>query len=218
MASILLSTLALITGGLHIRAEYAGARWQTYIFKPLTTSLILLLALLAPNPVPPFYRYAIIAGLCLSLLGDIFLMLPVDHFLHGLVSFLLAHLCYIAAFAVRTGFSTPIWTLAPFLLYGIVMVRLLWPHVGKLKLPVLVYMAVILVMGWQAFAQWQQYGSVSAFLALGGAVLFVLSDTLLALDRFRRSFWSAHALILGTYYVAQLLIALSVRSSASLPD
>ena len=51
-AVALLSLLAAISGALHVRAEYRGPRWQTYGFKPLTTGLILAVALVAPGPVP----------------------------------------------------------------------------------------------------------------------------------------------------------------------
>lgn len=200
---------ALLSGGLHIGAEYWGPRRGVYLFKPLTTTLILLLAWQQPNPITPFYQALIMVGLAFSLLGDVFLMLPTDHFLHGLVSFLFAHLCYITAFAGQSGVPTP-WALLPFLLYGVLMLRWLWPTLGKLKGPVVIYMAVILIMGWQAWGQWQQAGQWRALWALCGALLFILSDSVLAVDHFRQRFRTAQFIVLSTYYVAQLLIAMSV--------
>lgn len=199
----------LLSGGLHIGAEYWGPRRSVYLFKPLTTTLILLLAWQQPNPITLFYQALIIVGLAFSLLGDIFLMLPTDHFLHGLVSFLFAHLCYITAFAGQSGVSAR-WALLPFLLYGVLMLRWLWPTLGKLKGPVVIYMAVILIMGWQAWGQWQQDGQLRALWALCGALLFILSDSVLAVDHFRQRFRAAQLIVLSTYYVAQLLIAMSV--------
>lgn len=73
--------------------------WLHYIGKPLTTLLILWLALSAQPAVDARYRRAVLAGLVLSLIGDVFLMLPGDRFVLGLVAFLLAHVCYIVAFA-----------------------------------------------------------------------------------------------------------------------
>lgn len=211
MSLILLSVLAFFTGLFHIRAEYYGPQRAIYFLKPLTTTLILLIALLTPQPISFFYKAAISLGLLFSLVGDICLMLPADRFVLGLASFLLAHLCYIAAFATRSGFHATWWLLIPFLVDAAIMLRLLWPYVGQLKAPVLIYLLVILTMGWQAAEQWQRVEQAGVGLALLGALLFIISDSTLALDRFRKPFPSAHALVLGTYYIAQWLIALSIR-------
>jgi uncharacterized membrane protein YhhN len=200
----------LLCAGLTIRAEYAGARRQVYCFKPLTTALILALALMQTPVVSPSYRYLVALGLLCSLAGDVFLMLPHDRFVLGLVSFLVAHLVYIAAFATRAGYQLDWFALVPYALFGAVMLARLWPHLSRLRLPVLIYMAVILIMGWQAFAVWRVQPSTSTLAAAVGAALFVLSDSLLAFDRFRRSFRAARGAVLGTYYLAQTLIALSV--------
>ncbi|MFN8486599.1 MAG: lysoplasmalogenase [Caldilineaceae bacterium] len=210
MSLILLSLLAFVTGILHIRAEYRGPRRAVYLLKPLTTVLLLCLALLTAQPVSPFYKGAISLGLLFSLAGDIFLMLPADRFIAGLVSFLLAHLAYIIAFTSQSGFHVWSANAAPWLVYGIVILGFLWPHLDKLKAPVLVYMAVILLMGIQAAEQWRQVEQTRALLALIGAILFIISDSALALDRFRKPFPSARALVLGAYYVAQWLIARSI--------
>ncbi|NJN83901.1 MAG: lysoplasmalogenase [Caldilineaceae bacterium] len=201
---------AICTATFHIRAEYRGPRWQVYLFKPLTTLLILAIALLIPPSASTAYRLWIALGLLFSLAGDIFLMLPADRFVPGLVSFLIAHLCYIAAFTTGVGFQWPLVGLAPLLLLAIPVLARIWPRLGKLRTPVLCYMGVILVMGWQAFGRWQVLGTLGAWLALCGAWLFVISDSLLALRRFGGTFRTAQALILSTYYAAQLLIALSV--------
>jgi len=171
---------------------------------------ILLIAVQAGKPDTLLYKYAIIAGLVCSLAGDVFLMLPSDRFVAGLVSFLIAHLFYIAAFTSGTGFGFSWRSLAPFVIYGIFILSVLSPHLGEMKLPVLVYMVVILVMAWQAWERWSQTGQSEALLAFLGAVLFLISDSALAVNRFRGQYKSAQALILSTYFAAQWLIALSV--------
>ncbi|NIM96588.1 MAG: hypothetical protein GTO24_00470, partial [candidate division Zixibacteria bacterium] len=98
--------LAVASTFFHIRAEYGGPKYQVYLFKPLTMVLILLIAVVAGGTTAFWaYKLAIITGLICSLLGDVFLMLPVNRFLAGLVSFLIAHLFYISAFTSGTGFS-----------------------------------------------------------------------------------------------------------------
>ena len=208
----LLSTLALISGLVHMgAAQVGGPRWLVYVFKPLTTSLILLIALAAPAPISPVYQGLIVAGLAFSLAGDVFLMLPEDRFLAGLASFLVAHICYVAAFTSRTGFQATWGGALPFLLYGAAMLLLLWPYLGRKKAPVIGYVAVILTMGWQAREQWLATGRVAALLAMLGAGLFIVSDSALAVERFRKPFRGARLLVLATYYVGQWLIALSIN-------
>lgn len=202
--------LIVVFGALTIRAEYVGPRPQVYALKPLTTILIFAIALLAPKPHTPAYKYAILAGLVFSLGGDIFLMLPKDRFIAGLVSFLLAQICYIIAFTVGRGFSFHWMYALPCLAYGVIIYTVLLPHLGSMKLPVLAYVVVILVMAWQSAERWGSVGGQGTLLAFLGAVLFVISDTVLALDRFRGSFGSARALVLSTYYAAQWLIASSI--------
>ncbi|HEY0375362.1 MAG TPA: lysoplasmalogenase [Pyrinomonadaceae bacterium] len=209
MLIAVLSILAFASAVLAILSAYQKRRLTHYLFKPLTVVLIVLIALQSKHPASPFYRQAIIAGLVFSLAGDIFLMLPGDRFVPGLVSFLFAHVFYVAAFTYESGGALSFWTLVPFLLYGCLMLRVLWPHLGKMKLPVLIYMAAILAMGWTAAGRrllTEQRGSLLAFL---GALLFIASDSALALDKFRGRFRSAQLLILSTYFAAQWLIALS---------
>lgn len=195
---------ALIT----IAADYRSARRVVYAFKPLTTLLILLVALLAA-PADPLYQALIAAGLILSLAGDVFLMLPGNTFIPGLVSFLLAHLCYIGAFVSDGGPRASLWLL-PCLIYLVVFMRLLWPHAGAFRLPVLAYGVVITAMLWQAVERATTTPAISAMWAAVGAALFVVSDSVLAWNRFARPFRAAQALVLGTYWAGQLLIALSV--------
>lgn len=213
MSMATISLLVLLSASLHIRAEYRGQRRQVYVFKPLTTALIIILALMATEPVSPFYQTMIVVGLVFSLGGDIFLMLPSDRFIGGLVSFLIAHLFYVVAFVYPDGFTISPIILAIYLVYGGIMVRLLWSHIADLRLPVVIYMAIILVMGWQALERWSLLQTNSALLAAVGATLFVISDSALALDRFRSRFASARFLVLSTYFSAQWFLALSVNAN-----
>lgn len=205
-----LSLLALSTALLHIFAEYQGKRRLVYLAKPVTTTLLLIIAVVAPQPMSTFYQVAIVIGLLFSLAGDIFLMLPADRFLAGLVSFLLAHLCYITAFASVLRTWRLSWWGVPVILFAGGVYWLLRPHVGAMRLPVLIYMAIISLMAWLAISLYFQRGEGWALAAAVGAVLFVISDAALALNHFRQRFWSAQLLVLGSYYVAQWLIAMSV--------
>jgi len=215
-ASTLLFIAAIaISASFAIVAAARGDRPGFTFFKPLTTLIILLGAAWLIQPGSQPYRGLIVLGLALSLAGDLLLALPTNRFLAGLVAFLLAHVTYIAAFGVGNPLATrQIAWLPPFLAFGAALTAFVWSGLGKLRAPVLVYAATISVMAWRAASRSQTAAvpSTSFLLALTGACLFVASDTLLAIRRFRRPFPGAHSLELTAYWLAQLLIALSVRS------
>lgn len=209
MLTAVLTVLVFASGALTIMASYQGRRLTLYLFKPLTLVFVILIALQQNHPTSSFYRGAIVIGLLFSLAGDVFLMSPRDSFILGLISFLIAHLFYYAAFAYEGHYSYSYWAFVPLLLYGCLMLRVLWPGLGKMRLPVLIYVLVILAMGWAAASRWLLTGQEGSLAALAGAILFIVSDSALAVDRFRGRFRSAQLLILGTYFTAQWLIALS---------
>jgi uncharacterized membrane protein YhhN len=206
-----LSLAAAIAAALTIRANYAGPAWHIYVFKPAATALILVLAWRLPAPEGLFFHACLLTGLGFSLLGDVVLMLPGERwFLAGLVSFLLAHLAYIAAFAPAARLaSASLLRLAPFALAGLVLFRVLAPGMGKMRGPVAVYLAALATMAWLAFERAAAIGTWPAWLAAVGAAFFLVSDGVLAYERFRRPFPAARLVVLITYWVAQWLIALA---------
>jgi len=212
IASFILTLIAVCFALIHIRAEYLGPTYQIYIFKPLTMICIILIAVLNARRKLALYGIMIIAGLLCSLVGDIFLMLPAELFIAGLISFLVAHLFYIVAFIYGRPFQFSFWYLLPFLVYGVFIFIGLAPTLGKLKIPVLAYIIIILIMGWQAGERWRQLRHYTALLAFIGALLFIISDTVLAYNKFYEHLEFGRALNLGTYFLAQGLIAWSVRT------
>ncbi|WP_341501578.1 lysoplasmalogenase [Gallaecimonas sp. GXIMD4217] len=205
---MLLSSLALGGGLVHIGSCYRGPRWLFYVTKP-GTMLVMLAMAWQLGALDSHYGQWLLAGLGLSLVGDVFLMLPKDRFIPGLVSFLLAHVCYVVAFAVDGLAFTP----ALLLLLGAAgagVLALLWPHLRELKVPVSVYVLVILAMAWTAGERWLVQQNDGALLAFAGALVFMASDTTLALDKFRRPFPAAQAVIMATYFAAQWLLVLSL--------
>lgn len=209
MGVALLTPPIALAATLAIAAEYRGPRRLHYACKPLATALILALAL-ATGRDDPAYTALIALGLACSLAGDICLMLPQDRFIAGLISFLLAHLAYSAAFVRADGAwdGTSVWLAIPLLAYGLAVFLALRPHLGPLTVPVLLYMLVILAMAWCAIA-YARREPARGSLAVAGALLFVCSDSTLAINRFARPFRAAPAVVLGTYYAAQWLIARS---------
>ncbi|WP_305815963.1 lysoplasmalogenase [Photobacterium leiognathi] len=193
---------------LHIMAAYRGPRWLFYVSKPLTVILMVIACLW--SGVPSFYYRAIIVGLCLSVLGDIYLMLPQDRFIAGLISFFLAHVVYSVAFVSQWQGHVGWWLLALCIAVGVVVFLLLLPYLGKLQIPVALYMGVIILMAYTAGQFWLLSHSQAALLAMVGAVLFVLSDLTLAINRFKQEFTASTAIIMSTYFIAQGLFVGSV--------
>ena len=175
----------------------------------LTTLLILGVALTATEPAGPLYRPLIVGALILSTVGDAFLMFPGDrNFIGGLVSFLVAHLLFVAAFLQGVPLQVPFyaWLVIP---YAAVLLWFLLPRAGSLKLPVLVYCAVLGAMVVTAAARHAALPSPANLRALVGAGFFLASDSLLAFRQFRGPYRGAQALILSTYWLAVGLIASS---------
>ncbi len=169
------------------------------------------IAWLAPAEAAPLYRRLVLIGLGFSLAGDVFLMLPARAFAAGLASFLVAHVLYIGAFTTAAAAELAPVAGAPFAVAAGIVLRALWPHLGGLRIPVVIYVLAIALMGWRAGAQWTALGSTAAALALIGAVLFTLSDAVLALNRFRAPIAGAQAVVLSSYWAAQWAIALSAH-------
>jgi uncharacterized membrane protein YhhN len=182
--------------------------WLAFVFKPLTTVLIVWQAWPRGRQQPEQRRW-VLTGLLLSLAGDVALLWPREGFLLGLVSFLLAHLAYLRAFTRAQRLAARV---GPFVFYALVagvILALLWPSVpGGLRLPVLAYVVCLGTMAAQAAVLWRSAPRDAATrrLAVGGA-LFLLSDALLATNRFALPLPAASLWILSSYWAAQFCIA-----------
>jgi uncharacterized membrane protein YhhN len=179
-----------------------------YAFKPLTMVLIISLAWERVTGWPSVYGYFILSGLCVSLLGDIFLMLPSRFFRSGLLAFMAAQGLYIIAFS-RDLQTFSFASLAVIGAYAAGVYLFLFKSLGRFRWPVLAYVLAISAMAWLAFNRHLSLLEVRSLLALVGAGLFLFSDTLNAVNRFKKPFRLAEVLILGPYFAAQLLFALS---------
>lgn len=184
-----------------------------YLVKPLVLVAIMAIAAREPRPISTRYRLLVVIALSWSLAGDILLMLPQDRFVHGLVAFLVAHVCYVIAFVRTGGGLRDPFAAAAVALFAGAMLAFLWPSLGSLRIPVIAYVAVLATMAWQAIARWRHLRSRDTALAAAGALLFLASDSTLAIQRFRGDFAGATAVILATYWTAQFLFARSVRVS-----
>ncbi len=190
--------------------------WHPNIFtisKPLTTTLILVPVLILIPDSTGAYIPLIAGGLLFALIGDILLMMPESRFVLGIGSFAATHALYLAAFISAAGIALVNLSTIPLLLFTVIMTRFLWPGLRKsLQIPVLAYIVLITVMTAQAIGAALEQEGAGLAIAAAGAVLFLASDSMLAIDRFRVPFRSAQALVLSTYWLGQWLIAYSSRA------
>lgn len=203
-ATLLFSVAAAVIYGLILDAHPTLARSAA---KTIAVGMLAVLAFILGGP------WLLVAALALSAIGDAFLSRDGEPaFLGGLVSFLAAHLVFIALF-LRSGSGLAVlmeepWraaVAAAMAVFAIVMLAALWRRVGPtLRIPVTVYVAAILGMGVAAL-------TTSAWLVIGGAILFMASDGLLAAEKFLMAAISPRRAAIryavwALYYVAQVAI------------
>ncbi|MEB0231721.1 lysoplasmalogenase [Undibacterium sp. 10I3] len=213
---VLAAALAIFGAAEQITGQTDHLIWLHYAFKPLTTLLIFWVAF-GVRHFNVRYRKAILIGILFSLMGDVFLMLPLtlfkSGFLLGLASFLLAHLCFLRAFISDTRLVSRPWIFLVIGMIGVINLIILWPGIpGELRVPVVVYVVCLLCMTSQALARHLVLKTKASKLAMAGGLAFMLSDTLLAYNKFNAPLPHAALLILATYYLALYLIAPSVKT------
>ncbi|MBV8949875.1 MAG: lysoplasmalogenase [Actinobacteria bacterium] len=206
-------TLLAVAAILAVADWYAVAtrtRALEYLAKPATLAVLVALALVL-HPQRSGQRPWFVAALVLSLVGDVFLMLPADLFVPGLASFLLAHVGYTVGFDLYMGSTAAIVLSAvAVMVAGAALASRIVPRVlhgedPALAGPVIAYMVVISVMVGSALA-------AGPALAATGAVFFYTSDTLIAWDRFVRSRPWLGVAVMVTYHVAQAALVASLAT------
>ena len=186
-------------------------QWLRFISKPLLMVVLFTWFILAsPKKLP--LRYCIAAALLFSWLGDLCLLqIGNGWFIAGLVNFLLAHSMYIAFFVrVRRTTTVPaawnVYLITFAVAYAMALVIFLYPYTGNLKIPVGIYAAVITTMlVTAAHAVDNHRRSIIAYF-ITGAVLFVVSDSLLAINKFYHPLPAGDIGVMLTYGVAQFAL------------
>jgi len=156
--------------------------------------------------------WQIVLALILGWAGDILLLKGSDFrfFRFGLVSFLLGHICYIIAmykFAAPFHITALVISIAVAACLGLLIFKIIRPA-AEMKIPVIAYEITIMTMAIFALQLFLAQGSAFGVLVLAGSLCFVVSDTTLAYDTFRKGPKYAAFIIMITYIAAQLLITL----------
>ena len=195
-------------------AVYAGNETLRYVTKPLLMPLLIVYFVSAVKPFASSLKKWIILALALSWLGDVLLMFELmnsSFFIFGLAAFLIAHIFYIILFdqiRVKENIKQSLLPLLPIAIYYILLMTLLQPTLGKMQKPVSVYGLVISIMLSFAIDLWRSKDRLASFFIILGALLFITSDSLLAINKFYQSFEFAGVAVMLTYGLAQLLITL----------
>ena len=183
-----------------------------YIVKPLLMPALIIVVQQAAGL--RHGKKLMISGLVFSWVGDTLLLFENKHplfFILGLASFLLTHVCYIIYFLSQGGLNSSLLKKQIFIIllviaYGASLFFLLLPHLGELKFPVLVYAVVICTMLLSAVHIYKNVKAPVNKLYVTGALLFVISDSLLAFNKFYHPLYLSGFLIMLTYCLAQYFI------------
>ncbi|MBS9781176.1 MAG: lysoplasmalogenase [Gammaproteobacteria bacterium] len=190
-----------------IFAIVTGNHGLQIVFKPL---LMIVLGIHYRLSVARVNKLFVLA-LCFAFIGDVLLLFDsnVTYFLGGIASFLVMHLFYIGIFSTfLQKKSLPVFAkgIVPFLCYFSVILLLIFNQLNELLIPVLVYGGVISLFGTVCLVNYVQKQSTDNRWLLIGAVLFIISDSLIAINRFYLPHLVFEVLIITLYAISQWII------------
>jgi uncharacterized membrane protein YhhN len=208
---------------LFLAAVFAAREYVTYrelipfkyILTPMVTAIITGFVVLSMHDEGvSAYRVLVLTALVCSIIADTMLMVvEVSLMEQGIVYFLLGHIMYITAFSLDSRLQGWNIAVAAALLVLLAMFyRGIRGAVGKLRIPILVYAAVLCTMLFFAMAYFNHEFSRQSVFIIAGALLFVISDFLLAYLTFIRPHKQESVIVWAVYAPAQLLLALSCFS------
>ncbi len=216
----------LPVAGLELMAAGSHNALMELATKPLLLPVLIIISLAALQDTQGRFKHWFITALVFSWFGDILLMLTGEgelFFLAGLGAFLVAQIFFIITYAVMARYGRmngsvkpKVWWLLPYLLYGGGLIWLLFPGLGDFLVPVVVYAITLLIMSCTALILFTRSGRGSWWL-FAGSVLFVISDSLIAIDRFYAMLPNGHFWVMATYAPAQGFMTLGVIYIAHLP-
>ncbi|MDY0779195.1 lysoplasmalogenase [Tenacibaculum sp. IB213877] len=175
------------------------------IFKPLLMTTLAVIYLFSVKK-PSFW---FLSALFFSFWGDVFLLFKDKFFVFGLASFLLAHVLYIkitAGFLKKESFGKIAIASVPFVIYLLGLLFLIKDNLGDMLIPVIVYGITISSFGAVALLNYMSNKSTANLWLFLGAIIFITSDSLIAINRFYESKAMYGIIIMVTYIVAQYLI------------
>jgi uncharacterized membrane protein YhhN len=213
MKTKIYTALYFLTGFQYIISQYYPGAIPDVIAKALIIPLLVLILRENIDKENRRMNILIFSALIFSWAGDITLEFTTNNgnlFILGLLFFLCAHIMYLLVFVTTPGnnsiLSTRKYLIVPVLLYGAALVVFLFNDLGPMKIPVILYAVVILLMLTAAINRIEKVNRKSYLLILAGAMLFVISDSAIAINKFSLPFKGSSIVIMATYIIAQYLI------------
>jgi uncharacterized membrane protein YhhN len=227
MKNSIISVIYFFIGLICIILLNQSAFWTGFIAKALIMPLLMILFLMNINPRENRLHRLMFAGLFFSWAGDVVLEFSKkdgNMFILGLVCFLLAHIMYFTVFLITPGknsiLTNRMYLLLPVIIFGVLLVSYLYADLAEMRVPVILYAVVILTMLAGALNRIEKVKKESYYLVLAGAILFIISDSSIAVNKFSHQFESSGIVIMSTYVVAQYLIVAGYiyQFSSAKPD
>jgi uncharacterized membrane protein YhhN len=213
MRTRILSVLYLLTGIVFIVLEYKEVFWPGVAVKALIMPLLILILWGNIRNGSAGSHLLMVTALIFSWAGDVTLEFTEYHemvFMAGLLFFMVTQVLYCIVFFRTPGAAYDLKRLAfgiiPVYVYGIFLVYYLYDKLGDMRIPVMLYACVILTMLSGAISRLEKVSRISFYLVLTGAILFVLSDSMIAVNKFSDPFRGSRILIMSTYITGQFLI------------
>jgi uncharacterized membrane protein YhhN len=175
------------------------------IFKPLIIPCLILLYFVSTKSRNSWY----VAALFFSFLGDVLLLDKNNMFLYGIAAFLITQLLYVFIISkdlTKSDWKTKSLAALPFLIFFTALINILKDGLGDFLVPVIIYGLAISVFGFVSLLNYLLRKDQSSLILLGGAVLFILSDSMIALHKFYEARAIYPAAIMITYIMAQYMI------------
>lgn len=214
MKNKILITVFLGILAANIFGAETGNEYVVFATKPLLMPLLAFLFLSEMRGVKSKLSPFVLLALFFSWIGDVLLMFQGKRsgfFLLGLSSFLLAHIMYIILFhkvRIAESILSRWWILLVVAAYYAGLIIWLSPYLGDMKIPVRIYGVVISFMLMMALHMLYLGNKQAGRFLIAGAILFIISDSILAVNKFLQPLCGASAWVMITYGIAQLLIVM----------
>jgi uncharacterized membrane protein YhhN len=213
MKNSIITAIYFLTGLICIILQDHSIFLPGLIAKALIIPSLIILLFLNSRNLTNRLNLFMFAGLIFSWSGDVILEFSDRYgnlFVPGLICFLIAHVMYFTVFVTTPGknliLSKRIYLILPVIVYGAVLIYFLNKDLGQMRAPVIIYAVVILTMLTAAINRKEKVQKQSYYLVLSGAICFVLSDSLIAVNKFSVHFAFSGIAIMVTYIAAQYLI------------
>jgi uncharacterized membrane protein YhhN len=222
---MILSLCYFLIGITYIVLPFIPVSLPPLLLKSLIIPVLIILFQVSDRKKDAFSHWLLIAALFFSWAGDVALGIQSHQeimFMAGLVFFLLTHILYFIVFVRTPGKNLPLKlffiSVIPLLLFGLALLYILYDDLGAMKIPVIIYTTVILAMVAAAISRVGKVNQLSYYIVLLGALLFLSSDSMLAMNKFSHPFQWASPLIMFTYIAGQYLIVTGYLSGVKFSD